>query len=329
MDRRTFLGALASGVLFAPLMVEAQPAGKIPRVGLLVSGSAPSEHPCVRSLRHGLADLGYVEGRTHVLEIRWAAGRPEDTFPRLGAEFVRLGVDLVVSVTSQGLPEAKHVLAAIPVVMAVGSYPVERGLVASLSRPGANITGMATFTGELYAKRIQLLAEVVPGLSRVAVLRLPGDQSDLIARDYEKAAHQLALKVRMIEVKGDGPDDLPTAFQSALRGGAQAVITTQGPFFARHRHQIAELALKHKLPSVSGEPQAAEAGTLLTYGASVEDSCHRAATFVDRILKGAKAADLPVEQPLKFELLVNVKTAKALGLTIPQALLLRADQVIE
>jgi ABC-type uncharacterized transport system substrate-binding protein len=329
MDRRTFIGSMTGGLLTAPLAAEARPAGKVPRIGLLVSGSPPNEHPCVRALRQGLGDLGYVEGRTHVLEIRWAAGRPEDTFPRLGTELVGLGVDLIVSVTSQGLREAKHVLAAIPVVMAVGSYPVERGLVASLSRPSGNITGMATFTGELYAKRMQLLAEAVPGVLRVVVLRLPGDQSDLIARDYARAASQLGLKVRMIELKAEGPDDLPAAFQNASRNGAQAIITTQGPFFARHRRAIAELALKHKLPSVSGEPQAAEAGTLLSYGASVEDSCHRAATFVDRILKGAKPENLPVEQPLRFELLINLKTAKALGLTIPPSLLQRADQVIE
>jgi putative tryptophan/tyrosine transport system substrate-binding protein len=329
IERRAFLAGTGAVFLAAPLAVQAQQSGKVWRIGLLVSGAPPGEHQCVLALRRGLTDLGYVEGRTHVLEIRWAEGRSEDTFPRFGAELVRLGVDLVVSVTSQGLPEAKRALAAVPVVMAVGSYPVERGLVASLSRPGANITGMATFTGDLYAKRIQLLAEAVPGVLRVAVLRIPGDQSNLIVRDFERAARQLGLKLRVIELKGEGSEDLPAAFQTASRGSAQAVMTTQGPFLYQHRHLIAELALKHRLPSLSGEPLAAEAGTLVTYGASIDDSCHRAATFVDRILKGAKPADIPVEQPTKYELVINLKTAKALGLTIPPSLLQRADQVIE
>ncbi len=329
MDRRAFMSGITLGLLATPLAAGAQPAGKVWRIGLLVSGPAPGEHACVLALRRGLTDLGYVEGRTHVLEIRWAEGRPEDTFPRFGAELVRLGVDLVVSVTSQGLREAKDALAGVPVVMAAGTYPVERGLAASLSRPGANITGMATFTGELFAKRIQILAEAVPGVSRAVVLRIPGDQSDLVVRDLEKGARKLALKLRVIELKGEGAEDLPAAFQTASRGGAQAVMTTQGPFFYRHRRVIAELALKHKLPSLSGEPRAAEAGTLVTYGARIDESCHRAATFVDRILKGAKPADLPLEQPIRFDLVINLKTAKALGLTIPQSLLQRADQVIE
>jgi putative ABC transport system substrate-binding protein len=329
LERRRFMVVIAGGLLAAPFAVQAQQVGKVWRIGLLVSGPPPGEHQCVLALRRGLTDLGYVEGRTHVLEIRWAEGRSEDTFPRFGAELVRLGVDLVVSVTSQGLREARDALAGVPVVMAAGTYPVERGLVASLSRPGANITGMATFTGELFAKRIQILAEAMPGVSRVVVLRIPGDQSDLIVRDLEKGARQFGMKLRVIALKGEGAEDLPVAFQTASRGGAQAVMTTQGPFFYQNRRLIAELALKHRLPSLTGEPLAAEAGTLLTHGASIEDSCHRAATFVDRILKGAKPADLPVEQPTKFGLVINLKTAKALGLTIPQSLLLRADQVIE
>ncbi len=329
IDRRAFISGIAAGLLAVPLAVQAQQSGKVWRIGLLVSGPPPGEHQCVLALRRGLTDLGYVEGRTHLFEIRWTEGRSEDTFPRFGAELVRLGVDLVVSVTSQGLREAKDALAGVPVVMAAGVYPVERGLAASLNRPGANITGMATFTGELFSKRIQILAEAVPGVSRAVVLRIPGDQSDLIVRDLEKGARKLGLNLRVIALKGEGAEDLPAAFQTASRGGAQAVMTTQGPFFYQHRRLIAELALKHKLPSLSGEPLAGEAGTLMTYGASIDDSCHRAATFVDRILKGAKPADLPIEQPTKFELVINLKTAKALGLTIPPSLLQRADQVIE
>ena len=306
-----------------------QGTSKPARIGLLVTGPLPAEHTCVHGLRRGLVDLGYVEGRTHLFEIRWAEGRPEDTFRRFGAELVTLGVDLIVAVTSSGLSEAKQSMVTLPVVMAVGAYPVERGLVASLRRPGGNITGMATFVGDLYAKRIQLLTEALPGVSRVAILRVPGDQSDLIVRDFERAARQLGLKLNVIALKGSGGEDLPAAFQTAVRGVAQAVMTTQSPFFYQQRHLIADLALKHKLPSLSGEPLGAEAGMLVTHGASIFDSCHRSATFVDRIIKGAKPADLPVEQPTKFELVVNLKTARALGLVLPKALLVRADRIIE
>jgi putative ABC transport system substrate-binding protein len=307
--------------------VEAQQAGKNPRIGLLVIGPPPDKHSCVLALRRGFADLGYVEGRTHEFEIRWAEGRPEEMLPRFGAELVRLGVDLIVSVTAQGLVEAKQAIASVPVVMAAASFPVERGLVASLSRPGGNITGMATFTEGMFAKRVQLLAETLPGRTRVAILRLPGDQNDLVVRDLDAAARQLGLKPQIIEVQK--ADDFKGAFKAAVRGGAQAIMTAQGPFFYQYSRLTAELALKHQLPSFSGEPGAADAGILMTHGASIPASCHRAAYFVDRILKGAKPADLPVEQTTKFDLEINLKTAKALGVTVPHSLLLRADRVIE
>lgn len=307
--------------------VFAQSPAKLPRVGVLVAGPPPGEHSCVVALRQGLADLGYTEGRTYALEVRWAAGRPEETLPRLGAELVSVGVDLIVSVTSQGLREARDAIASVPVIMAVGSYPVERGLIASLARPGGNTTGLATFTGELFRKRLQLLAEALPRVARVAVIRVPGDLSDLIVRDLEVAARQIGLKLQVLEVKQAA--DLPAAFQAAVRGGAQAVMTTQDTFFAQHRRLIADLARKHRLPSFSGEPGAAEAGALLSHGASIPDSCHRAAAFVDRILKGAKPADLPAEQPTTFPLVINLKTARALGLTLPSTVLLRADRVID
>jgi putative ABC transport system substrate-binding protein len=324
---RTFLSILALSVLTVPLAVEGQPAGKIPRIGLLVIGPPPDEHSCVRALRRGFEDLGYVEGRTHQFEIRWAEGQPEEMLPRFGAELVRLGVDLIVSVTAQGLVEAKQAMAAVPVVMAAASFPVERGLIASLSRPGANITGMATFSTGMFAKRVQLLSEALPGLSRVAVLRLPGDQNDLVVRDLEEGARRLGLRLQVIEVKR--PEDFPGAFQAAVRGGAQAIMTAQGPVFLRYSRLTADLALKHKLPSFSGEPGAADAGMLMTHGASIPASCHRAVVFVDRILKGAKPADLPVEQSTKFDLEINLKTARALGLAVPHSLLLRADRVID
>lgn len=317
----------AIAVLAVASVVFGQSVGKPARIGVLVTGPRPSEHACVLAFRHGLAELGYVEGLTHVLEMRWAEGRPEETFPQQGGELVRLGVDLVVAVASQGLIEAKNVLSSIPVVMAVSSYPVERGLIASLSRPGGNITGMATFTGDLYTKRTQLLAEALPGVSRVAVLRVAGDMSDFIQRDLEAGARLLGLELQVIDVTR--AEDLPGAFQTAVRGRAQAIMTTQSPFFYQNRRLLADLALKQKLPSFSGEPLAAEAGILITHGASIPDSCRRAAAFSDRILKGAKPADLPAEQPTRFELVINLKTARALGLKLPRAVLLRADRVIE
>ena len=312
---------------FVPCAAQTQATGKMPRIGLLVIGHPPEKHPCVLALRRGFHDLGYEEGRTHQFEIRWAEGRPEEMLPRFGAELVALGVDLIVSVTAQGLVEAKQAISPVPVVMAAASFPVERGLIASLSHPGGNITGMATFTEGMFQKRLQLLTETLPGRSRVAVLRLPGDQNDLIVRDLEAAARQFDLKLQVIGVRK--PEDFSDAFNAASRGSAQALMTAQGPFFDRYSRLVAELALKHKLPSFSGEPGAADAGILMTHGASIPASCHRAAYFVDRILKGTKPADLPVERPAKFDLEINLKTARALGITVPDSVLLRADRVIE
>ena len=313
-------------VVLASLPVEAQPVARLPHIGVLVTGPPPGEHVCVQAIRRGLDDIGYAEGRTLVLEVRWADGRPEQILPRFARELVKLHVDVVVSVTSQGLVEAKSALASVPVVMAASNYPVERGLIDSLSHPGGNITGMATFTSGMFEKRMQLLTEAVPQVSRVAVLRLPGDQNDFIVRDLENSAQRLGLKLQVIEVQS--PADFPAAFGAAVRGGAQAIMTAQGPFFLQHIRRFAELALMHRLPSFSGEPTAASAGVLMSAGASISASCYRAAKYVDRILKGAKPADLPVEQSTSIGLEINLKTAKALGLTIPQSLLLRADQVI-
>jgi putative ABC transport system substrate-binding protein len=307
----------------------AQTAGKVPRIGLLVSGPPPDEHICVKAFRAGLAELGWVEGRTIVLDVRWADKETaEVAFPRFAAEFVKLRTDVIVSVTAQGLSEAKRASATLPIVMAASSYPVERGLISSLNRPGGNITGLATFTSDLHTKRLQLLTEALPGLSRVTVLRVTGDQSDFIVRDLRQTAGLLGLKLQVIDVKR--VEDFPAAFQAAARERAQAIMTTQSPFFYQNMRLIAELALKHRLPSVSGEPMAAEAGMLMTHGANrIHDSCYRAASFADRLLKGAKPGDLPVEQPTKYELVVNLRTARSLDLTLPSTILVRADRVIE
>src|SRR5262245_28676548 len=236
----------------------AQPPAKVARIGMLVTGPPPGEHVCVQAFRRGLADLGYVEGRTHILELRWdEKGQPEETFPRFGADLVRLKVDLIVSVTAQGLPEARNVIASVPVVMAAASYPEERRLISSLARPGGNITGLATFTGELHAKRLELFREALPGLSRVTVLRVAGDQSDAILRHLERTAQLLGIKLQVIEV--NRTEDFASAFQAATLARAQAVMTTQSPFFYQNLRVIADLALRHRLPSLTGEPTAAEA----------------------------------------------------------------------
>jgi len=246
------VGIIASsvvlGFLDGPPGTGAQQTPKVARIGLLVTGPPPGEHACVVAFHRGMTELGLVEGRTHVLETRWAEGRPEETLPRFSRELVNLGVDLVVTVTSQGLVEAKP--ATVPVVMAASNYPVERGLVQSLGRPGGNITGMATFTSGTFEKRMQLLAEALPRVARVAVLRLPGDQNDYIVRDLERSAQRLGLKLQIIEVHR--PGDFPGAFETAARGNAQAIMTAQGPFFLQHLKPFAELALKQKLPSFSG-----------------------------------------------------------------------------
>ena len=310
-------------LLAVSLTAEAQPP-KVPRIGVL-SLEFPVKSGCVDRVRRGLDDLGYVEGRTHILELRWAKDRV-DLLPSLAADLVRLKVDVIVA-SSQAAGVVKEATTSIPIVLASSFYPVEAGIIMSLAHPGGNVTGVTHFTPELMAKRVQLAKELVPRATRIALLRLPGHLQDLVVRDMGAAARQLGTEVQRIEVRS--VEDLSAAFDAAVKGRAQAVMSTQSPFFWRHRTQIAQLALKHRLPSLSGEPTAAEAGTLLFYGPDVMEGCQRAAKYVDRILKGAKPADLPVEQPTKIDLIINVKTAKALGLRVPQSLLLRADRVIE
>lgn len=224
----------------------------------MLSGNRSDNDPCLQYFRRGLGELGYIEGKTHVLEVRWSEGR-QQPFPRLAGDLVGLKVDLIVSFVSEAHPAVKQATATIPIVMAVSTYPVEQGLVTSLSRPGGNVTGLALFTPELMAKRVQVLKEAVPTVSRLAVIRQPGHRNDLIMRDFEIAAQKLGIKLQVVEVQS--PEDLPGAFQAAVRGKAQAVMTTQGPFFSLHRARIAELALMHRLPSISGEEGAPVAGT--------------------------------------------------------------------
>jgi putative ABC transport system substrate-binding protein len=317
------ISRVALGALFtASLAAEAQP-GRVPRIGV-IAGSNKSD--CVEALKRGLGELGYVEGRTHVFELRSAQGRME-AFPSLAADLVQQKVDLLVSAAGPAAEAVKQATTSIPIVLASSFYPVELGVIVSLAHPGGNVTGVVHFTPELMAKRVQLLKEIAPKASRFAVLRLPGRVHDLVVRDMAAAARQLGVQLQVLEVRRD--EDLSVAFAAAGAGRAEAVMTTQAPFFLQNNTKIAQLALKHRLPSLSGEPNAPEAGTLLFYGPSIIEGCQRAARYVDRILKGAKPADLPVEQPTKFELVINLKTAKALDLIVPQSLLLRADRLIQ
>jgi len=310
-------------LLAVSLTAEAQPP-KVPTIGWL-SLEFPDKPECVDRVRRGLEDLGYVEGRTHILELRWAKDRV-DLLPSLVADLVRMNVDVIVS-SSGAAGVVKEATTSIPIVLASSFYPVEAGIIKSLAHPGGNVTGVTHFTPELMAKRVQLAKELVPKATRIALLRLPGHIQEIVVRDMGAAARRLGVELQPIEVRS--LENLSAAFDAAIKARAHVVMSTQGPFFWRHRSQIAQLALKHRLPNLSGEPTAAEAGALLFYGPDVMEGCQRAAKYVDRILKGAKPADLPVEQPTKIDLIINLKTAKALGLRVPQSLLVRADRVIE
>jgi putative ABC transport system substrate-binding protein len=328
MDRRAFLHALAAATLLtAPLAAEAQGSGRVPRVGVLFTGSPPPESVRgVEAFRAGLRDLGYVEGRNIALEYRWATEGRSDQLPALAADLVRLGVDVILAQTSPHALAARQATSTIPIVFGAVSDPVGSGLVANLARPGRNITGSSLMAPDVARKLMELLKEAVPNASRVAALRDPSGSVHSWT-EVEAAAKVLGVRLEVLDVRD--PKDLDRAFRAATAARAHAVITIPSPFFAAHRVRVAELALKTPLPAVSIETGFADAGGLMSYGPNIPDSFRRAATYVDKILRGAKPADLPVEQPTTFELVINLKTAKALGLTIPQSLLLRADEVIE
>ncbi len=317
---------LALSLLVAPLAAHAQPAGKLPRLGVLAPGP-PREEPSkgVPRFLQALRDLGYIEGQTMTLEIRAAENQPE-RYPDLATDLVQLPVDVIVAGDTAAAVAAQHATSTIPIV-ALSFDPVRDGLVASLARPGGNITGLSIMVPELNGKRLELLTEAVPGLSRVALLLDTGPphwQAQL--HDHEAAARGLGVQLLPLEVHG--PDAFAGAFQAATQGHAQALIMVQSPLFTTHRARLAELALASRLPTMSGEVGYATTGGLMNYGPRIPEIWHRAATYVDKILKGAKPAELPVEQPMKFEFVINLKTAKALGLTIPPTLLFQADEVI-
>lgn len=315
----------------APGRVDAQPAGKMARVGLVVTGAldAPETAPTVRAFREGLRERGYVEGSNLAVEYRAADGRTE-RFPALAADLAALGVDVIVVPNTLAARAARQATSSIPIVAFAMGDPVGDGLVASLARPGGNLTGLTFLGPELTHKRLALLKETIPRASRVAALWHPGAFGERTTTDMKAgtaaAARTLGLELRFVPVRSAG--DLGRAFASIASERADAVLVFPSPLLFNERRRLAELAAKHRLPLMGNAREFAEVGGLVTYGASLTDLMHRATGYVDRILKGARPADLPIEQPTTFELVVNLRTARALGLAIPQAVLLRADQAV-
>ena len=325
MDRRAFLAGLA--VLAALPVADAQQPAKIPRIGLLSSFSPSDAAPWHQAFRQGLRDLGWVEGKNVSIEYRYAEGR-HDRLPDLAADLVRLKVDIIVAAVTSDALAAKNATRAIPIVMASPGDPVAVGLVESLARPGGNITGLSQMAAELAGKRLELLKEIVPKLSRVAVLWNPQDRSSTLSwKEIQLSAGELGVQLHSLEVRSS--NDFDKAFEDATRARAGALAIMPDPVFVTNLKRIADLAAKSRLPSIFHLRKFADSGGLVAYGVDRSDLFRRAAAYVDKILKGVKPADLPVEQPTKFELVINLKTAKTLGLTIPQSLLLRADRVIE
>ena len=327
MPRRAFMAVIAGSLLAAPLAAEAQQAAKVPRIGYLGLNLATSPH-LAEAFRQGLRDLGYVEGGNVKIEYRDADGKYE-RLPALAAELVSLKVDLIVTGAFQATLAAKNATKTIPIIMVAVADPVRIGLIASLVRPGGNITGLALFAGtEIFGKHLELLKEAVPNLSRVAVLSNPANPMHVLRlREVEVAGRSLRVQLQIL--KAQGPEEFDSAFAAMTRERAGALYVVGDPMFVQHRRRFVELAAKSRLPTVYELKDYVEAGGLMSYGPSFLDLFRRAATYVDKILKGARPGDLPVEQPTEFELVINLKTAKALGLTIPQSLLQRADQVIE
>jgi ABC-type uncharacterized transport system substrate-binding protein len=329
MDRRTLICGLALGTLPMRLAAWAQPPAQAPRIGLLSSFRPSDSARWHEAFRQGLRDLGWVEGKNISIEYRIAEGRIE-RLSDLATDLVRLKVDVILASTTPESLAAKRATRTIPIVMASVGDPIATGLVESLARPGGNITGLSQMGPDLVGKRLELLKEMVPKLSRAAVLWDPNPtdaSSTLTWKDLQFPARALGVQLHSLEVRS--PNDFGKAFEDATRARAGALIVAPAVVNAANLQRIADLAVKHRLPSIYHRREFAEAGGLLGSGVDRSDMFRRAATYVDKILKGAKPADLPIEQPTKFELVINMKTAKALGLTIPQTLLLRADKVIE
>jgi putative tryptophan/tyrosine transport system substrate-binding protein len=334
--RAALAAAVAIGFLLAPLVAEAQPAGQVYRIGYL-SPSSPSDPEKLASpfgerglaaFRQGLRELGYVEGQNIAFESRWAEGRFE-RLPDLAAELVQLKVDVIVSVVTQASLAAKNATRTIPIVMVAVGDPLGSGLVDNLARPSGNVTGPSSMYSDLVGKQLEVLKEIAPKASRVALLWNPANAAwqARMLKATGVAAKALGLQVQLLEARG--PDELEGAFAAMTRERAGALLVAPDVILALHARRIADLAAKRRLPAMYGSREHVEAGGLISYAPNIPDVFRRAATYVDKILKGARPADLPVEQPTMFEVVINLTTAKAMGLTIPSSVLVRATQVIE
>ena len=327
MNRRRFLAGGVS-VLAAPLAAEAQQAGRVYRIGYL-SYSSPASNPhLIEAFRQGLRELGWVEGQNITIDSRFAEGR-SDAVSDLAAELVRLKVDIIVGTSTQAIVAAKNATKTIPVVMVSAGDPVGLALIANLARPGGNITGVSHSVGvETFGKQLELLKEIVPKVRHVALLWNPANPSHALAMENVKlTARSLGVQLQLLEARE--PNQFDGAFAAMSKERAGALLVLQDSVFQRHRARVAGLAAKNRLPAMYGVSEYVKAGGLISYGPSLPDLFWHSATFVDKILRGANPADLPVQQPTKFELAINLKTAKALGLTIPPSVLARADEVIQ
>jgi putative tryptophan/tyrosine transport system substrate-binding protein len=314
---------LALSVVLAPLADEAQPAGKVYRIGFLRAGQPPKTF--VEAFQQGLRARGYIEGRNVVIEYRYTDGS-FDELSRLAAELVRFNVDVILASGAPAAFAARSATTKVPIVFASVYDPVEIGLVTGLAHPGGNVTGLSQTSADLGGKRLELLKELLPKLKSVAILWHPANLTNLVQKkSVEVAARTLGVDTKSVPVQD--PSQFGSAFEDAR--GVDALVQVDDPLLITHRRQLAELAVRSRLPAIAGLREYVDAGGLMSYGADHADLYRRAATYIDKILKGAKPADLPIEQPSKFELVINLKTAKALRLTIPQTLLLRADQIIE
>jgi putative tryptophan/tyrosine transport system substrate-binding protein len=318
---------LSAMLLALNFSADAQEAKRIPRVGILFGASPSANAGRVEAFRGGLQELGYIDGKNIVIEVRYADGKL-DRLPALTAELFRLNVELIVTAGPAVTRPVKEATNTIPIVMAFDSDPVGSGFVASLARPGGNITGLSSLSPELTGKRLELLKETVSKLSRVAVLGNPGNAATALNfKEAEVAARAYGLQVQSLEVRG--PNDLDSAFSTMIKRRTDALLPLGDSVVVFHRDRIIQFATKNRLPGTYPNSEWADAGGLMAYGPDILDSFRRAATYVDKILKGAKPADLPVEQPMKFEFVINLKTAKQIGLTIPPNVLARADRVIK
>ena len=325
--KQLFSILLIVAVLFVAAIAEAQQPAKIARIGFLITSSPAAIAPRLDAFRQSLRELGYVEGKSIVIERRHAEGK-SDHLPALAAELVRLKVDVIVTSGPTATRPAKEATSTIPIVMTFDDDPVGSGFVASLARPGGNVTGLSTLSPEISGKQLELLKEIVPRLARVAVIGTSTREGTAQSlKELQPAADAFGVKVQYLDIQD--PKDIESIFRAASKGRADAILVLQSPVFNSHRAQIADLALKSRLPATYPRREFVEDGGLMSYGVSIFDLDRRAAIYVDKILKGAQPANLPVEQPTKFEFVINLKAAKQIGLTIPPNVLARADKVIK